>query len=869
MADSAVRWGRPNRSNRAERFKENMDRNSQGRIEGFGLPSRTLARRSEGRGGKGRTVKVLVVFSLVLLEMAAASPHPSSSQNRMFECTFQSRKAYTDPFNDVDIDVVFSKDGRVWRVPTFWRGGSKWTVRFAPSTPGEYTYHLESTDRNNPDLNGHDGRVTITAYNGTSTLLRHGMLRVSANKRYFEHADGTPFYWLGDTWWTGLSGRLSWEGFQELTVDRKAKGFTVVQIVAGLLPTEQQAPSDPGSCNEGGCVWDTEFKRINPIFFDYADKRVQHLIDSGIAPALVGAWSEKLDQMGVAKLKKHWRYIIARYGAYPVFWIVGGEVFDPTEEARRRLPSFFVQKVPGGWTEVARYIHATDPYEHPVTVHEVSPDDLPLQDESVTDFHLFQPAHFGWPSIAVEVAQLDTHYARSAVTKPLVVGEIGYETLGGQHLEDFQRVAFWLAMLNGAAGHTYGANGVWEAYTPHKPVHWATWALLTWKEGMNLPGSYQIGLGAKLLRQYPWWQFEPHPEWVMPRGTTLLEPRSGANVFHIDLAAEWGEWPGSSQFFDPDHPVDEWKAREGNFRLPYAAGIPGEVRFIYMPYSGIFPPAPPTVLGLEPGVRYGAYFWDPALGIKIDLGTVERPSPAAVIREDKFEAGKASAWTDYGTKSVRDSGTRSANGDMLAVLNEISETNLVAAVDAHSDSEAGLVLRFHDADNYLAAIYSSKEKAIYLLDRKVGVDGPPLCSTPAPTIGPNIRLTAEVRGGWAAVSVTDAQHRYTSGIVRVMNTMAGSAGLRHRNDGSAQSFGNFELRKSPVLATNEHLGGKLYDARGGYRGELSGLKLPEMGEPETSSWHDFGKNKLILLDAYRPERSPYGRDWILVLEKRK
>jgi hypothetical protein len=102
-----------------------------------------------------------------------------------------------------------------------------------------------------------------------------------------------------------------------------------------------------------------------------------------------------------------------------------------------------------------------------------------------------------------------------------------------------------------------------------------------------------------------------------------------------------------------------------------------------------------------------------------------------------------------------------------------------------------------------------------------------------------------------------------------MNTVAGSAGLTHGNDGSAQSFGNFELRKSPVLATNEHLESKLYDARGGYRGELSGLKLPEMGEPETSSWHDFGKNKLILLDAYRPERSPYGRDWILVLEKRK
>src|SRR5438105_13208001 len=133
-------------------------------------------------------MKVLVVFSLVVLGIAAASSQPYSNQNRVFEWTFQSRKTYADPFNDVDIDVVFSKDGKSWRVPTFWRGDRKWTVRFAPPTPGEYTYHLESTDRNNPDLNGHDGRVTITSYNGTSTLLRHGMLLVSATKRYFEHA---------------------------------------------------------------------------------------------------------------------------------------------------------------------------------------------------------------------------------------------------------------------------------------------------------------------------------------------------------------------------------------------------------------------------------------------------------------------------------------------------------------------------------------------------------------------------------------------------------------------------------------------------------------------------------------------------------
>ena len=799
----------------------------------------------------------------VLMELAAAA-QPPASQNRVFEWTFESQKVYADPFNDVDVDVVFTKAGESWRVPTFWRGGSKWTVRFAPPTSGEYTYHLESTDQSNPGLNGHEGRVTITAYTGTNALLRHGMLRVSANKRYFEHADGTPFYWLGDTWWSGMSTRLSWEGFQKLTADRKAKGFTVVQIVAGLVPGEEQAPSDPGYCNEGGCVWDPEFKQINPKFFDYADRRVQHLVDSEIVPAIVGAWSEKLEEMGVAKLKKHWRYVIARYGAYPVFWVIGGEVFDPSEDVARKSGLKDTKNL-GGWTDVGRYIRTTDPTHHPVTVHEVSPDDLPLQDESVTDFHLFQPAHFGWPSIAVEVSQLNAHYARTAVTKPLVVGEIGYERLGETHLEDFQRVAFWLGMLNGAAGFTYGANGTWESYTADKPFQRWKWSLLTWEEGMNLPGSYQDGINSKLLRQYEWWRFEPHPEWVTPHGTTLLEPREGVNQFHVDLAGEWGDWAGLGL----DLAESEWKKRNGNFRLPYAAGIPGEVRFIYMPYFGLMAPVAPTILGLEEHVRYHAYFWEPSLGVKIDLGAVERPSSGATIREDKFEDDANSNWTDYAGKSTRGGGRLLASAETVTVVNGVSEANLVAAVDVHGDGNAGLILRFHDADNYLAAVYSAKEKSIYLLDRKKGADGHSLGSTSVPDIRSNMRLTAEVRGGWAAVSVTDREHTYTSEIVRVSNTTAGSAGLMHTDDATTQTFGNFELRNSSPPVTDEHLERKLYDVRGGYRGELRAHGLPQMAEFGMSSWDDFGKERVILLDAYRPDRLPYGRDWVLVLENLK
>jgi hypothetical protein len=340
--------------------------------------------------------------------------------SRVFEWTFESGKSYPDPFNDVDLDIIFTNRSGNWRVPAFWRGENKWTVRFAPPAAGEFAYRLESSDTGNPDLNGHPGRVVITPYDGASVLLRHGPLRVSSSRRYFEHADGTPFFWLGDTCYPALSDRLSWEAFRQLTDDRKSKGFTTMHISSGLIPDDELAPTDPGSHNEGGTVWDSQLRQINPRFFDYADRRVQYLVDSGIVPAIIGGWGPILKQRGVAKLKKHWRYIIARYGAYPVFWILGGEVYDPPEKS---IPpasdTIGTSSRMIGWTDVARYVRATDPYHHPLTSHEFPPPyDLPLQDESLTDFDLFQSGHWGWSGIAVAISQLNMHWARTTVTKP-------------------------------------------------------------------------------------------------------------------------------------------------------------------------------------------------------------------------------------------------------------------------------------------------------------------------------------------------------------------------------------------------------------------------------------------------------------------
>jgi hypothetical protein len=85
---------------------------------------------------------------------------------------------------------------------------------------------------------------------------------------------------------------------------------------------------------------------------------------------------------------------------------------------------------------------------------------------------------------------------------------------------------FWICLMNGAAGHTYGANGIWQCNRPGQPhgksPHGGSYGILPWNEAMHLPGSQQVGFGKKLLQQFAWQDFQPHPEWAA-FGPSLLE----------------------------------------------------------------------------------------------------------------------------------------------------------------------------------------------------------------------------------------------------------------------------------------------------------------------------------------------------------
>ncbi len=510
------------------------------------------------------------------------------------ELSFEAALPHADPFHEVDVDlVVTGPGGRQWRVPAFWAGGGAFRARFAAPDPGAYQWETACSRTEDSGLHGRRGELEATAYTGDNPLLRHGRLRVADGGRGLVHADGTPFLWLADTWWFGLVKRFRYpDDFAELARDRRAKGFSVVQIVCGPLPDFdcESNPWDPQQENEAGLSWERGWTRMNPAFFDRADQRIAHLVALGLMPCIVGMWGYFLRAMGVDRAKRHWRYLVARYGAYPVTWCVAGET-TMTTYSRMGAPAedqkADERELRAGWSEVALALRRLDPWGTLMTTHPRSPlfSRAELRDPGVLDFEMLQVTHMGASGIRRCVESL---LARGAAepAMPVFNAESNYEGILGTCGPDVQRFMFWSHLTAGACGHTYGAQGIWAMSAPQSPHRGDTgdWGSGFWRDAMRYRGSSQVGMAARFLRAYPTHRFVARREPEADRAGRLCS---------------------------------------------FATGIPGELALFYLPW-----PVEEALLGMRrvtwqrevlpvclgDGVEYRAFYWNPQDGSRVEAG---------------------------------------------------------------------------------------------------------------------------------------------------------------------------------------------------------------------------------------------------------
>lgn len=537
--------------------------------------------------------------------MNVRGPHLASLYQPA-EWTVTADNIVADIAPSVEVTGLFTDpSGRHWGIPGFWAGGDRWKVRFSPRSTGIYRLRTECVDV--PSLQT-EVQFQCEAQPG------RGLPAVEVSPGGgFRMADGRPFMWVGDTWWMALCGRLTLAELRELAADRAGKGFTVVQIVAGLFP--DMPPFDERGADDGEFPWTPGLERLNPRFFDRADERIKIIVDAGLVPCVVGAWGYYLRHLGVAKTKAHWRNLIARWGAYSVIWCVAGETTMPWYLAGRDGRSHAAEQK-AGWSEVARYVRAIDPYRHPITTHPCggSRGTAEVEDPSLLTFDMLQGAQGPYPAAIASAGQLLAGIdARPSPSMPVVLGEASYEGILGAG-PDAQRLLFWASALSGA-GYTYGANGVWQVNRSGAPFgpspHGGSWGDVTWREGMDAPGSAQIAVGLVLLRRYEWWRFEPHPDWL-----TL-------------------------------------PARPGRPDGAYAAGIPGQCRLIYVPVPRHgFPPLRRlqwklwvrrlAVRNLEADVAYRAFWFDPIDGAEHPL-----PDPVVGVRDQEWRLPRPPTERDW------------------------------------------------------------------------------------------------------------------------------------------------------------------------------------------------------------------------------
>lgn len=150
------------------------------------------------------------------------------------------------------------------------------------------------------------------------------------------------------------------------------------------------------------------------------------------------------------------------------------------------------------WKAVGRGLRELDPFGRPITVEGGS--QLALNGTTFledwwneVDFWFFAADHGGFYGLGPAVDTL--HAARAQhPPKPALAGEVNYEGILGSSGPEMQRFLFWSHLLSGAAGHSYGAQGIFCNNTAEYPDGIiGNWGDILQPESWDLPGAQPRG----------------------------------------------------------------------------------------------------------------------------------------------------------------------------------------------------------------------------------------------------------------------------------------------------------------------------------------------------------------------------------------
>lgn len=288
---------------------------------GDGLPARGGVR---GRApATERAMRVMQRLVAVLLPLGGTEHVVHGSPQRVVELQSSGSRAvqwqpweiqlnasgeYANPYTAVDLQVQYTgPSGEVRQAVGFWDGGALWKIRNFFSLPGQWQWNTTSIDAGLRQ----SGFVTVAAKSaaGANQFFTRGPLRV--NGAHLEHADGTPFFWLGDTAWAGPM-RSTVDEWTEYLAARKQHGFTVVQSGIGCPWAGGTTRSgDPPFTDIGN-----NLTKLNPAFFRTFAERIARAAEAGFAVVIVGLMEPTYRYPTPVEAKRFARHLTARLAHY-------------------------------------------------------------------------------------------------------------------------------------------------------------------------------------------------------------------------------------------------------------------------------------------------------------------------------------------------------------------------------------------------------------------------------------------------------------------------------------------------------------------------------------------------------------------------
>jgi len=364
-------------------------------------------------------------------------------------------------------------------------------------------------------------------------VSKQRLLKISENKRFLVHEDGTPFFYLGDTAWE-LFHRLNREEADRYLANRAAKGFTVIQAVAiaevdghngpnsyGHLPLVDLDPARPavqeGPAND---YWD---------HVDYIVDKANSLgLCIGFLPTWGRYWHDKIKDgqplFTPQNAEVYGEWLGRRYKDKALIWILGGDRSIDNDTQREIIRA------------MARGLRQGDGGSHLMTFHPPGGNGSStwFHDDDWLDFNMRQNGHAAEFTGRYDNTRKD--YDRTPV-KPVLDGEPIYEDhpvsfdakkLGHSIAADVRRPLYW-DLFSGACGHTYGHHSVWQMWQPGRnPINNP---LMPWFEAVDQPGAGQMQYGRRLIESRPFLSRVPDDSIIVTDRVPTSVPGAGRYRF--------------------------------------------------------------------------------------------------------------------------------------------------------------------------------------------------------------------------------------------------------------------------------------------------------------------------------------------------